>query len=65
MEENKDTESKVKVEIEDMGPVKITGKFILKDLQRGTETSPGEVLLCTCRRTLTPPFCDRSHEKKA
>ena len=65
MVENKDAESKVKVEIDDMGPVKITGKFILKDLQRGTETSPGEVLLCACGKTLTPPFCDRSHEKKA
>jgi CDGSH-type Zn-finger protein len=65
MEENKEVESKVKVEIDETGPVKITGNFILKDLQRGTETKPGEVLLCACGKTSRQPFCDNSHEKKS
>ena len=63
MEEQKEAESKVKVEIEDWGPVKITGKFTIKDLQRGSESSPGEVLLCACGKTSTQPFCDGSHKK--
>jgi len=65
MEENKGAEQKVKVKVEDLGPVRITGNFILKDLQRDTESCPGEVLLCACGKTLTRPFCDGSHEKQS
>jgi CDGSH-type Zn-finger protein len=63
MEDAKEFKTKVKVEIEEWGPVKITGDFILKDLQRGNESSVREVLLCRCGKTSTQPYCDGSHKK--
>jgi CDGSH-type Zn-finger protein len=63
MKDNKEDKPKVRVEVEDWGPLKISGNFILKDLQRNNESTPGEVLLCRCGKTLTQPYCDGSHKK--
>lgn len=63
MEENKEHKSQAVIEVTDFGPLKITGNFILKDLKRDTENSPGEVLLCLCGKSGTRPYCDDSHKK--
>lgn len=63
MKDNEEYKSKVRVEVENSGPLKISGNFILKDLQRDNESTPGEVLLCRCDKTLTQPYCDGSHKK--
>lgn len=63
MEETKKDEPKVIVEVNDHGPLRVTGNFILKDLQRDNESVPGEVWLCRCGRSSDKPFCDGSHRK--
>jgi hypothetical protein len=63
MENNDQNKKKVKVEVIENGPLKITGEFILKDLKRGSEEKPDVILLCRCGRTNNKPYCDCSHEK--
>ncbi len=63
MEENKEKKSQATIEVIEFGPLKITGNFLLKDLKRGTENSPGEILLCRCGKSANKPFCDESHKK--
>jgi hypothetical protein len=63
MEEKKEHKSQAIVEIIDFGPLKITGNFIIKDLKRDKEDSPGEVWLCRCGKSSTKPYCDESHKK--
>jgi CDGSH-type Zn-finger protein len=63
MEENKDIKPKAVVEVLDFGPLKITGNFILKDLQRNDESSPAEVRLCRCGKSTGKPHCDDSCKK--
>jgi len=63
MEESKEHKTDVKVEVIDFGPLKITGNFILKDLQRDKEDGPGEVWLCRCGNSENKPYCDGSHKK--
>ena len=63
MEENKEKKSQATIEVVEFGPLKITGNFIVKDLKRGTESSPGEILLCRCGKSANKPFCDDSHKK--
>jgi len=53
----------VTVEVIDGGPIKISGRIILKDLKRDTEETPDEIYLCRCGRSKTKPFCDDSHKK--
>jgi CDGSH-type Zn-finger protein len=64
MEENKENKSQALIEIIDFGPLKITGNFMLKDLKRGKEESPGEVKLCICGKSGNKPYCDESHKNK-
>jgi CDGSH-type Zn-finger protein len=62
--ENSDKETKkVKVEVIENGPLKITGEFIVKDLKRGFEDNPSVILLCRCGRSKNKPYCDCSHDK--
>lgn len=63
MEENKKNKSQAIIEVIDFGPLKITGNFIIKDMKRDTEISPGETLLCLCGKSHTKPYCDDSHKK--
>jgi hypothetical protein len=63
MEENNNLKPKAVVEVLDFGPLKITGNFILKDLQRNNESSPAEVKLCRCGRSADKPHCDDSCKK--
>ena len=63
MEEKKENKSQAIIEVIDFGPLKITGNFLLKDLQRNTEDSPGEVRLCICGKSANKPYCDESHNK--
>jgi CDGSH-type Zn-finger protein len=63
MEEKKDYKSQAVVEVPEFGPLKITGNFVLKDIKRDTEDSPGEVWLCRCGKSANKPFCDESHKK--
>jgi CDGSH iron-sulfur domain-containing protein 3 len=63
MEEKNENKSQAVVEVIDLGPLKITGNFLLKDLQRDKEESPGEILLCRCGKSANKPYCDESHKK--
>lgn len=63
MEENKVHKSQAIIEVIDLGPLKITGNFIIKDLMRDTEDSQGEVWLCRCGKSGNKPYCDESHKK--
>ncbi len=63
MKDKKSDESKVIVEVIEDGPLRITGHFILKDLQRDTESALEKVLLCRCGKSCDKPFCDGSHRK--
>jgi len=63
MEENNEKKSKVVVEVIDFGPLKITGNFVIKDLQRNKEESPGEVRLCRCGKSANKPYCNESCKK--
>ena len=64
MEEKKENKSQAEIEVINSGPLRITGNFILKDLQRDKESVPGEVFLCRCGRSANKPFCDESHKKR-
>lgn len=63
MENNNGKKERVKIEVVENGPLRITGKFILKDLKRNKEESPDFIELCICGRTRNKPYCDGSHEK--
>jgi len=63
MEDKKEQKPDAEVEIIDSGPLRISGNFILKDLQRDKESVPGEVYLCRCGKSSDKPFCDESHKK--
>ena len=63
MEENKENKSQATVEVIEFGPLKITGNFMLKDIKRDKEDSPGEVWLCRCGKSGNKPYCDESHKK--
>jgi CDGSH iron-sulfur domain-containing protein 3 len=63
MEENIKNKSQALIEVIDFGELKITGNFLLKDLQRDKEDSPGEVSLCRCGKSANKPYCDDSHKK--
>ncbi len=63
MEDN-NSRKKVLIEVIEGGPLKITGNFILKDIRRDIDSSPGEVLLCRCGKSSTMPYCDDSHKTR-
>jgi CDGSH-type Zn-finger protein len=63
MEEQKKKKPQAIIEIVELGPIRITGNFLINDMKRGTETSPKEILLCRCGRSENKPFCDDSHKK--
>jgi CDGSH-type Zn-finger protein len=63
MEEKSENKSKTIVEVVDFGPLKITGNFQLKDLQRNIEASPGDIKLCRCGKSANKPHCDDSCKK--
>jgi CDGSH-type Zn-finger protein len=62
MNNDNDNRSQVLVELIEEGPLKITGNFVFMDIKRLKESSPGEVLLCRCGKSLTKPYCDGSHK---
>jgi hypothetical protein len=64
MEEIKQNKAHVIVEVLDSGPIKITGKIFINDMQRSTEDSPTEVWLCRCGKSGNKPYCDESHKTK-
>lgn len=63
MESENIKKSQALVEVIDLGPLKISGNFIIKDLKRDKEESPGEIWLCRCGRSSDKPYCDGSHKK--
>lgn len=63
MENNSENKSQTIVEVIDFGPLKITGKILIKDLQRNNEISLTEVSLCRCGKSGNKPYCDESHKK--
>jgi CDGSH-type Zn-finger protein len=63
MEDNKEYKSQAIIEVTDNGPLKITGNFLLRDLKRDKEESPGEVWLCRCGKSGNKPYCDESHKR--
>ncbi len=63
MDNNPENNKRVKIEVVEDGPLRITGRFILKDLKRSGEETLDFIELCRCGRTKTKPYCDKSHEK--
>jgi CDGSH-type Zn-finger protein len=63
MEEKKDFKSQATIEVQDNGPIKITGNILLRDAKRDIMESPEEVYLCRCGRSQNKPYCDESHKK--
>lgn len=63
MERTMDRKSQAIIEVIDFGPLKITGNFIIKDVKRDKEDSPGEVWLCRCGKSGNKPYCDESHKR--
>jgi CDGSH-type Zn-finger protein len=63
MDEKKEIKSQAIIEVIDLGPLKITGNFRIKDLRRDREESLSEILLCRCGRSQNKPYCDDSHKK--
>jgi CDGSH iron-sulfur domain-containing protein 3 len=64
MEDRKQNNPQAIIEVTEYGPLKISGNIIIKDMKRGIEISPKEVLLCRCGKSGNKPFCDDSHLKK-
>jgi len=63
MIENDERKPEAIIEVIDFGPLKITGNFVLKDLQRNKEDTPGEVWLCRCGKSNNKPYCDGTHKR--
>jgi CDGSH-type Zn-finger protein len=63
MEDNKTFKPEARVEVIDLGPLKVTGNFEIKDIKRDKVDSPKEVLLCRCGKSENKPYCDGSHKK--
>jgi CDGSH-type Zn-finger protein len=63
MEEKKEFKSQATIEVQDNGPIKITGNILLRDAKRDIMESPEEVYLCRCGRSQNKPYCDESHKK--
>ena len=63
MEEKQEKIFQANIEVIDFGPLKITGNFLIKDLQKSIENSPGETNLCRCGKSGNKPYCDESHKK--
>jgi CDGSH-type Zn-finger protein len=63
MEETKAFKPQATIEIIDNGPVKITGRILLRDSKRDITDNPDELYLCRCGRSNNKPFCDESHKK--
>ncbi|HOO99988.1 MAG TPA: CDGSH iron-sulfur domain-containing protein [Bacteroidales bacterium] len=64
MEKEENKPSEAIVEVITGGPLRISGNFILKDLKRGDESTPGEIWLCRCGKSSNKPYCDGSHRNK-
>jgi CDGSH-type Zn-finger protein len=64
MEENKADKPSTTIEVIESGPLKISGKILIKDFKRGTEDFPAEVWLCRCGKSDNKPYCDDSHKTK-
>jgi hypothetical protein len=63
MEDKKEFKSQADIEVIDNGPVKITGRIILRDSKRDITDNPPEVYLCRCGLSGNKPYCDESHKK--
>jgi CDGSH iron-sulfur domain-containing protein 3 len=63
MEEQKEFKPQAIVEIQDFGPIRITGNFRVKDLRRDKEEALSEIFLCRCGKSNNKPYCDDSHKK--
>jgi hypothetical protein len=64
MEEKKQNKPQAIIEVIDSGPLKISGNIFIKDMQKGTEDFPKEILLCRCGKSDNKPYCDNSHKTK-
>jgi len=62
-ENNKDIKPQAVIDVQDNGPIRITGNFLLTDSKKDIMESPSEVWLCRCGRSQNKPYCDESHKK--
>ena len=63
IEKKNENKTQATIEVIDFGPLKITGNFLVKDIKRNKEESPGEIWLCSCGKSANKPYCDDSHKK--
>jgi CDGSH-type Zn-finger protein len=54
--------SNVQIKVMDNGPLRVTGKVELIDVDGNTFTTKEAFSLCRCGRSLKMPFCDASHK---
>jgi hypothetical protein len=63
MENKKEFKSQATIEVIDNGPIKISGRILLRDSKKDITDMPEEVYLCRCGRSKDKPYCDESHKK--
>jgi CDGSH iron-sulfur domain-containing protein 3 len=63
MEDNREIKPQAIIEVQDNGPIRITGNFLLSDSKKDIMESPAEVWLCRCGKSGNKPYCDESHKK--
>jgi CDGSH-type Zn-finger protein len=63
MERIDEKDSSAIIEVIDGGPLKVSGKVVLRDLKKDITESPSETLLCRCGRSGHKPYCDESHKR--
>jgi CDGSH-type Zn-finger protein len=64
MEENDQNKPQATIEVQDTGPLKITGNIVIQDIKRNTSETLKEVWLCRCGKSSNKPFCDESHKRE-
>ena len=63
MEDKKEFKPQAIIEVIDNGPVKITGRIVMRAGKRDITDKSAEVYLCRCGRSQNKPYCDESHKK--
>ncbi len=60
MEQKQESKPRIRVEVIENGPLRITGNFVLKDLKRNREETFTVIDLCRCGNSANKPYCDNS-----
>lgn len=64
MENKSEFKPQAIIEVQEDGPIKITGNILLSDYKRDIMESPEEIYLCRCGKSGNKPYCDDSHKNQ-